>query len=170
LYPVCVEKTRFAYLVAGKITNPSTSRPPVLSQKQIASLLEKWYKAWNRHDLEQVIELFHNDVVFVHWDGKTIVGKNNLERAWRSWFQNHDNFSFTEIETFIDENQQKALFRWILEWTPPKTVNVEDHLREKREGVDVLHFHENEIIKKLTYSRVLYETVKENRRAKHRHN
>jgi hypothetical protein len=125
------------------------SKPPMLTRRQIELLLKEWYKGWNRHDLDHVMALFHNDIVFVNWDGRSIVGKKNLERAWRPWFINHNNFSFTEIETFIDEGRQKVLFRWILDWTPPKMRMLDIQSMEKREGVDVLHFCDGEIIKKL---------------------
>jgi len=127
----------------------------MLTQRQIELLLKEWYENWNRHDLDLVMALFHNDIVFVNWDGKSIVGKKNLERAWRPWFKNHDNFTFTEIETFIDADQQKALFRWTLDWMPPKMRMPDNRSMEKREGVDVLHFYKGEIIKKFTYSKII---------------
>lgn len=127
----------------------------MLTKSQMTSLLKKWYEDWNRHDLDQVMALFHHDIVFIHWTGQSIIGKKNLERAWRPWFQNHDDFSFTELETIVDEDQQKALFRWILDWVPPTRTNKNEHVREKREGIDLLHFSNNEIIKKLTYSKTM---------------
>jgi uncharacterized protein (TIGR02246 family) len=83
----------------------------MMTKRQITLLLDKWYEAWNRHDLDQVMVPFHDDVVFFHWTGKSITGKRNLERAWRPWFQDHNNFSFKEMETLVDKDQQKALFR-----------------------------------------------------------
>jgi hypothetical protein len=78
-----------------------------------------------------------------------------LGKAWGPWFANHGGFRFTEEETFIDEKEQKALFRWQLEW--PSLERGYEGKPEKRRGVDVLHFQDGRIIKKLTYSKTTIE-------------
>lgn len=126
-----------------------------MSKDEMLAKLKEWYDSWNRHDLAGVMSLLHDDIVFENWAGRRINGKKNLQRAWKAWFENHYNFIFDEIETFIDEAQQKALFRWILDWTPPAPYGkAVSKLRERREGIDVLHFCENKIIKKMTYSKI----------------
>ena len=101
------------------------------------------------------MKLFHDEVIFENWRGRKIKGKKALRRAWEPWFSDHEEFRFIEKETFIDEVQQKALFRWLLEW-PSKEKGFEG-LLEKRKGVDVLHFKNNKIIQKLTYSKISVE-------------
>ena len=51
--------------------------------------------------------------------------------------------------------QQKALYRWQLEW--PSIEKGCEGKPEKRRGVDVLHFKDGKIIKKLTYSKTTLE-------------
>ncbi len=127
----------------------------MLSKNEMRHILTEWYKAWNGHDLDNVIELFHDHVLFQNWTGTDINGKKSLRRAWSKWFLNHGEFHFTEKETFIDEEAQKALFSWRLEW-PSAEIHHEGQ-REIREGVDVLHFKNDKIIRKQTFSKTQIE-------------
>jgi ketosteroid isomerase-like protein len=110
----------------------------MLSRDDIKKALTKWNLAWDTHDLDGVMELFHDDVLFENWTGGQAKGKENLRKAWASWFENHGGFRFTEEETFIDAEQQKALYRWRLDW--PSLEKGFEGRPEKRRGVDVLHF------------------------------
>lgn len=121
------------------------------SRKMIEIALQKWYRAWADHDLDGVMELFHDEILFENWTGGKAVGKEVLRKAWTPWFANHGNFRFMEEETFIDEDQQKALYRWQLIWPSPERGY--EGQTETRRGVDVIHFKEGKIIRKLTYSK-----------------
>jgi len=101
------------------------------------------------------MELFHDDILFENWTGGKAQGKEALRQAWTSWFANHGGFRFTEEETFIDVEQQKALYRWQLEW--PSIEKGCEGKSEKRRGVDVMHFKDGKIIRKLTYSKTTLE-------------
>jgi ketosteroid isomerase-like protein len=122
-----------------------------LSRADIVKRLAEWNQAWARHDLTGVMQLFHDDILFENWTGAKIQGKENLSRAWRPWFENHNGFHFSGEDTFIDVEQQKVLYRWELEW--PSLESGSKGKRETRRGVDVLHFKEGKIIQKLTYSK-----------------
>ena len=126
-----------------------------LSRNEIAEALRQWNLAWDNHDLEKVMALFHEDVVFENWTGGKVRGKEALRKAWEPWFSNHGNFRFVEEETFIDEKEQKVLYRWLLEW-PSFESGSQGHL-EKRRGVDVIHFENGKIIRKFTYSKTTIE-------------
>ncbi len=127
----------------------------MLSRDAIKKALTKWNLAWDNHDLDGVMELFHDDVLFENWTGGQAKGKENLRKAWASWFENHGGFRFTEEETFIDTEQQQALYRWQLDW--PSLEKGFEGRPEKRCGVDVLHFRDGKIIQKLTYSKTTIE-------------
>ena len=126
-----------------------------LSRREIRNALKQWNLAWASHDLEGVMKLFHEEVLFENWTGGKAKGKEALWKAWVPWFANHGDFRFTEEETFIDEEEQKALYRWQLEW--PSFEKGCEGKPEKRRGVDVLHFRDGKIIKKLTYSKTTIE-------------
>ena len=123
----------------------------MLSRKEIEQSLRKWNQAWSNYDLEGVMELFHEEILFENWTGAKTKGKNALRQAWADWFANHGGFRFTEEETFIDEAQQKVLYRWQLDW--PSFERGYEGKPETRRGVDVIHFKDGKIIKKLTYSK-----------------
>ena len=127
----------------------------LLSRSEIKSKLTKWNQAWDRHDLEAVMQLFHEDVLFENWTGATIRGRGSLAKAWASWFKNHGGFRFTGEDTFIDESEQKVLYRWQLDW--PSMEKGFEGRHESRRGVDVLHFKDGKIIKKLTYCKTTLE-------------
>jgi ketosteroid isomerase-like protein len=122
-----------------------------LTRDKMRRALRKWNQAWDNHDLNGVMELFHDDVLFENWTGGKAQGKEVLRKAWAEWFENHGGFRFTEEETFIDEAEQKALYRWQLDW--PSVEKGHEGKHERRRGVDVLHFKEGKIIRKLTYSK-----------------
>ncbi|UCG06919.1 MAG: nuclear transport factor 2 family protein [Desulfobacterales bacterium] len=126
-----------------------------LSKKQIKDALNKWNRAWDDHDLDGVMELFHDEVLFENWTGGQAKGKQALRKAWEPWFANHGGFRFTPEDTFIDEDEQKVLYRWQLAW--PSFEKGFDGKPETRRGVDVIHFQDGKIIQKLTYSKTTLE-------------
>ena len=126
-----------------------------LSRNEIEIALKEWNIAWDNHNLEGVMALFHEDVVFDNWTGGKVRGIESLRKAWHPWFLNHGNFRFSGEEIFIDEKEQKALYRWLLEW--PSLENGVEGKPEKRRGVDVIHFKDGKIINKLTYSKTTVE-------------
>ncbi len=126
-----------------------------LSRKEIKGILKEWYLAWDHHDLDKIMTFFHEDIFFENWTGAYVKGMRFLRKAWEPWFCNHGNFRFLEEETFIDEQYQKALYRWVLEW-PSIESEFEGH-PEIRKGVDVLHFKDGKIINKLTYTKTCIE-------------
>ena len=127
----------------------------VLSGEEIKEALTRWNRAWYNHDLNGVMELFHDEVLFENWTGGKAKGKEALRQAWTPWFENHGGFQFTEEETFIDEAEQKVLFRWQLDWS--SLEKGYEGRPERRRGVDVLHFQDGKIIQKLTYSKTSIE-------------
>jgi ketosteroid isomerase-like protein len=126
-----------------------------LSRTEIEKSLRKWNLAWDNHDLDGVMELFHVDIQFDNWTGGRVRGKENLRKAWTPWFENHGGFKFIEEETFIDVEEQKVLYRWALEW--PSMEPGQEGKLEKRRGVDVIHFEDGKIINKFTYSKTSIE-------------
>lgn len=122
-----------------------------ISRAAIMDRLTKWSKAWDDHDLDAVMELFHEDTVFVNWTGSKVSGKDNLAKAWKPWFDNHGGFLFEIEDIFIDEETQKILYQWELSW--PSSEKGYEGKPEVRQGVDVMHLKDGLIINKLTFSK-----------------
>ncbi|MBI5014111.1 MAG: nuclear transport factor 2 family protein [Deltaproteobacteria bacterium] len=127
----------------------------MLNRTEILEALSRWYDAWNAHDFEAVMALFHDQVVFENWTGGKAEGKVALRAAWGGWFADHGEFRFDEEDTFVDEAAQKALYRWTLRW--PSREPGREGQPEVRCGVDVLHFEGGKIVRKLTYSKTTLE-------------
>jgi ketosteroid isomerase-like protein len=126
-----------------------------LTRKEIENLWDDWNAAWDDHDLEKVMTFFHDDIYFDNWTCGNTKRKEQLQHAWEDWFLNHGNFKFIQDEIFIDEQEQKLLYRWTLEW--PSLEKKYQGKPERRKGVDVVHFKNGKIIKKLTYSKTTLE-------------
>ncbi len=127
----------------------------ILEREEIQNALSKWNEAWANYDLEGVLELFHDEILFDNWTGGRAQGMENLRQAWTQWFVDNGGFRFTEEDTFIDEKEQKVLFRWRLDW--PSLEKEYEGKPETRRGVDVMHFQDGKIIEKLTYSKTTVE-------------
>jgi len=125
-----------------------------LSKQEIREAMAKNGLAWDKHDIEGVLELYHDDVYFENWTGGYTKSKETLCRAWASWFGGAD-FKFTRDDLFIDEDDQKVTVTWELEW--PSTERNYEGKPEKRHGLDVYHFKDGKVIKKLTYSKTTVE-------------
>jgi ketosteroid isomerase-like protein len=127
----------------------------MLTTDEIRKALIRWNEHWNAHDLDNVMELFHDDIIFENWTGGKVQGKELLRQAWAPWFKNHGRFRFTEEDTFIDEGSQKVLFQWSLDW--PSVEKGFEGKPERRRGVDVMHFKDGKIYRKYTYAKTTLE-------------
>ncbi len=85
-----------------------------------------------------------------------------MREAWEPWFKDHGGFRFHGEDMFFDEDEQKVLYQWTLEWPSPEQGC--EGKPEKRRGVDVLHFRDGKIIRKSTYCKTTLEI--EGRRVK----
>ncbi len=126
-----------------------------LSREEIKEAMTQWGKAWDNHDLDGVMELFRDDVLFNNWTGGKAEDKEALRQAWTPWFANHGDFLFTPEDIFIDVTEQKVLYQWQLDW--PSNERGYEGKPERRYGVDVLHFKDGKIIGKYTYSKTTIE-------------
>jgi ketosteroid isomerase-like protein len=127
----------------------------MVSKAEILKALAKWNQAWDHHDLDGVMALFHENIVFENWTGGKAKGKKALRKAWEPWFENHGDFKFSGEDTFVDEGAQKVLYEWTLDW--PSSEKGYQGMREKRRGLDVMHFQDGKIIRKSTYCKTALE-------------
>lgn len=93
------------------------------------SLAENWFEAFNTHDLERLLALYHDDAQ--HYSPKLkirmpetnglITGKNALRAWWQDAFTRLPSFHYEIIHILADEN---VVFMEYL-----RTVPVEDDMR-----------------------------------------
>ena len=127
----------------------------MFSKDEIKAAMTRWNQAWDEHDLDGVMELFHEDILFENWTGAKVRGKQALRQAWKPWFANHGGFRFSGEDIFIDEGEQKVLYQWQLDWPSGEKGYQGKH--ERRRGLDVIHFRDGKIIYKSTYSKTTLE-------------
>ena len=125
------------------------------SRNEIKEALDRWNRAWDQHNLDGVMELFDDDILFENWTGAKVQGKKALHQAWKPWFENHRGFRFIGEDIFIDEVEQKVLYQWVLEW--PSSERGFEGKPERRRGLDVIHFRKGLIVRKDTYSKTTVE-------------
>jgi len=126
-----------------------------LTRDGIRKAMKEWNESWEIHDLDGVMKLFHDEVIFENWTGGKAEGKEALYRAWKPWFENHMGFRFVGEDLFIDEAEQKILYQWRLEWPSPERGY--EGKPEKRRGLDVIHLRSGKIYRKSTYSKTTLE-------------
>ena len=126
-----------------------------LSNVDIKRIMIQWAEAWNRRDLNEVMKLFHEDAVFENWSDAKVKGKDALQKAWTPWFENHGDFQFILEDLIIDDDEQKVIWQWSLEW--PSLERGYEGKPERRRGLDIIHFRNGKIIEKYTYSKTTIE-------------
>lgn len=126
-----------------------------LSKTDIEKIMIRWSEAWNRHDLDEVMDLFHEDAVFENWTGGSAQGKGNVRNAWIPWFANHGGFRFVTEQFIIVEDEQKVVWQWYLDW--PSMEKGYEGKPERRRGVDIIRFQDGKVIEKITYSKTTVE-------------
>jgi len=123
-----------------------------MTREELAGAVEKWLRAWNRHDLDEVMALFDEKAVFETWAGLRIEGRENIRKAWKEWF-GAGGFSFTSEETVLDEEAQTVVFPWLYAG-PAKCFGGK---MEKRRGIDLIRFRDGMVIEKITYTKTSLE-------------
>ncbi len=122
-----------------------------LLHDEMLELIRNWLVEWNAHNLDKVMDLLHEEVIFENWTGSLVKGKKNLRRAWMPWFNNHGNFTFINEDLFADQTEQKVLLQWELTW-PSSEINFAGQ-PEIRRGIDIIHFKDGLIHRKFSYSK-----------------
>lgn len=122
-----------------------------MTYEKVSEKFGRWMESWNSHNLDGVMEWMDEQVVFEHWTGSVVSGRELLRKAWTPWFSNHGGFCFTTEDFFFDETEQKLTFLWTLEW--PSRQKGFEGLPEKRHGIDVMYLQDDKILRKISYSK-----------------
>ncbi len=51
-----------------------------LTRKEIETIWDNWNTAWDKHDLEWVMEFFHDDILFDNWTGGNAKGNVTIQQ------------------------------------------------------------------------------------------
>jgi ketosteroid isomerase-like protein len=72
-----------------------------LSSYEIEKSLIKWNLPWDKYDLEGVMTLFHEEVVFNNLTGRRIRGKEALRKAWKIGTSPQNGMTNLRLSCFI---------------------------------------------------------------------
>src|SRR5687767_2139305 len=58
-----------------------TNSTSATDSTQIAAIIDSWQNAWNSHDMHAFANLFHEDGIWVLWNGKVWKGRDTIEKG-----------------------------------------------------------------------------------------
>jgi ketosteroid isomerase-like protein len=107
-----------------------------------ASVVDRFNEAFNRHDVDAVMALMTEDVVFENTypppDGERHVGQVAVRAFWTQFFESTPSAHFEAEDMFVGGD--RATVRWRFTWDG-------GHVR----GVDVMRVRDGRVAEKLSY-------------------
>jgi len=121
---------------------------------ELKQLTDEFLTAFNRADVDGIMDFFTEDAVYEEFHGKVNEGKPAIRKSFEGLFSGRfGTIRFDEDDTFIDAQTGKVMSSWRL------------HLEMEGQpvvlgGLDLLYFDGRHIARKLTYAKAkagLYE-------------
>ncbi len=109
---------------------------------ETADVIDRFNEAFNRHDVDAVMALMTEDVVFENTypppDGERHAGQAAVRGFWERFFESTPAARFDAEEMFTAGD--RAVVRWVFNWG-------DGHVR----GVDVMRVRDGKVAEKLSY-------------------
>ncbi|HWL66664.1 MAG TPA: nuclear transport factor 2 family protein [Actinomycetota bacterium] len=109
--------------------------------------VEHFNEAFNSHDVDRIMSLMTDDVVFESTspapDGQRFEGQAAVSAVWQELFSSTPDAYFESEEIFVGDD--RAAIRWIYTFTDSN--GSKQHVR----GVDVIHVRNGKVAEKLSY-------------------
>lgn len=109
---------------------------------ETSNVIDRFNAAFNRHDVDAVMALMTDDVVFENTspppDGERYVGQTAVRAFWERFFAGSPRASFDTEDQFAAGD--RAVVRWRYSWG-------DGHIR----GVDVFRVRDGKVAEKLSY-------------------
>ena len=140
---------------------------PALSREDLVVLVDGFVDAFNRNDLDAVMQAFTEDALYVTYDGKEHRGKARIRAAFEPQFRGEfGKMAFVTEDLVLDEEAGKVMVRWTCRHELEAGQAALPGLAEVRnlvfrgvygrvfawQGLDVLHFEGGKVREKRTYS------------------
>lgn len=113
-----------------------------VTTRETLDTIERFDTAFNAHDVDGVMALMTDDVLFENTspfpDGERIVGQAAVRAYWTSFFANSPQAHFKAEEIFAAGD--RAVVRWRYTWG-------DGHVR----GVDIFRVRDGKVAEKLAY-------------------
>jgi len=127
--------------------------------KVTVETLEQILEAFNRHDLDAIMEFFSDDCSFdfprgpESW-GQRFMGKAKVREALAGRFKGIPDVHYGEDRHWISADGNMGVSEWTL------TGTTTSHLRVKVRGCDLWEFHNGKVNRKDSYWKIVEPTTK----------
>ena len=117
-----------------------------ISRAEFDNFNSRFTAAFNRDDLDGIMEFFAEDALYAEFNGTESRGKKAIREAFEPQFRgDFGRVRFHGEDSFVDEETGKALSRWRC------TVEIDGQAQEFR-GLDIYRLENGLIKEKLTYA------------------
>jgi ketosteroid isomerase-like protein len=129
------------------MTHPMSGGPPLDTiSGQTRAAVERFNEAFNRHDVDAVMQCMTADCVFENTrpapDGTRIVGSAAIRGYWEEFFARSPEAHFDTEELFVAGD--RCVVRWVYRWVRDGKAG---HVR----GVDVFRVRDGKVAEKCSY-------------------
>src|SRR5687768_14159703 len=108
--------------------------------------IDRFNEAFNRHDVDAVMALMTDDVVFENTappEGQRYVGQDDVRAFWDSFFASNPGAWFDTEESFVTGDRCTAFWRFTFDKRNPESGSVR--------GIDVFRVRDGKVAEKLSY-------------------
>ena len=123
------------------------SQHVIASTEETLSVIDRFNDAFNRHDVEGVMRLMTDDVVFENTspqpDGTRYEGQQSVRAFWTEFFASSPEARFDAEDIFAAGD--RCCVRWVYHWGG--SGDGAGHVR----GVDVFRVRDGKVAEKLAY-------------------
>jgi len=118
-----------------------------MTREGLIEITRRFLEAFNREDLDAVMEFFADDGIYDEFNGKRNVGKDAIRAAFIPQFTGaFGRMRFLDEDLFADAATGKVMASWRC------TLTVRGEPTSWR-GLDLLHFSDGKLVQKLTYAK-----------------
>ena len=118
-----------------------------MDRGELIELARRFVDAFNREDLDAVMEFFADGAVYDEFNGRRNVGKDAIRAAFEPQFRGaFGTMRFLDEDLFADADSGKVMASWRC------TLAIKGEPTSWR-GLDLLHFAGDKIAAKLTYAK-----------------
>ena len=118
-----------------------------MNRDELIDLTRRFVDAFNREDLDAVMEFFADDAIYDEFNGRRNVGKDAIRAAFKPQFSGaFGAMRFLDEDLFADAESGKVMASWRC------ALAIKGEPTSWR-GLDLLHFADGKITAKLTYAK-----------------
>jgi len=118
-----------------------------MSRAELLDRARRFVAAFNRNDLDAVMAFFADDGIYDEFNGRRNVGRAAIRAAFAPQFTGaYGKMEFLDEDLFADAESGKVMASWRC------TLSIKGQPTSWR-GLDLLHFEQGKLVKKLTYAK-----------------